>query len=414
MKLDHALTTAFKALSVNTSRSVLTMVGIIIGISSVIIVLSVGASAQNLILDQVRGIGSDLIAVLPGESDESGPPVSVLGITVTTLKNQDIEDIVNDQALSEIIAGVGYVQGSETIMYQGELKRGATYLGVGADFMRVEETQLVEGRFFTLEEQESLTRVAVLGYQLAEDLFADQEPLGERIKIGNEFFTVIGVFEERGAVAFQSPDDTAYIPLDTAQKRLLNIDYLNFARFKVAPDAQVASVIDPLEQLLRELHDIQGSESNDFSIRTTDQALGILTTITDAVKFFLSAVAAISLLVGGVGIMNIMFVAITERTQEIGLRKAIGADSKDIITQFVFESSIISLMGGVLGVLVGIGVSFIIALAVNASGFEWEFIITLNALILSVVFSIAIGLIFGLYPAYAASRLNPIEALRYE
>lgn len=414
MKFEHTITSAWKALTTNTSRSVLTMLGIIIGIGSVIIVLSVGQSAQNLILDQVRSIGSNLVVIFPGESEENGPPVSVLGITVTSLKQKDIEAMRDANRIPLITAATGYVRGTATAQYQNT-SRDATFLGVSEEYVVVEDAQVTQGRFFTQEEVQGLARVVVLGADLKDELFPFVDnPVGLRIKIGKQLFTVIGVLERRGSSGFQNTDGYAFVPLDTAQKILLGIDYLTFARIKISDESRMDEAIVQIREVLREEHDLRDTQVDDFTIRTTAQALGVLTTITDAIKFFLSAVAAISLLVGGVGIMNIMFVAITERTQEIGLRKAIGARQNDIIGQFVVEAMMISGVGGVIGIVSGIALSFIIALIVGTLGYQWDFVVTVDSIVLSVSFSVVIGLIFGLYPAYQASQLDPMEALRYE
>lgn len=414
MKFEHTITSAWKALTTNTSRSVLTMLGIIIGIGSVIIVLSVGQSAQNLILDQVRSIGSNLVVIFPGESEENGPPVSVLGITVTSLKQKDIEAMRDANRIPLITAATGYVRGTATTQYQNT-SRDATFLGVSEEYIVVEDAQVTQGRFFTQEEVQGLARVVVLGADLKDELFPFVDnPVGLRIKIGKQLFTVIGVLERRGSSGFQNTDGYAFVPLDTAQKILLGIDYLTFARIKISDESRMDEAIVQIREVLREEHDLRDTQVDDFTIRTTAQALGVLTTITDAIKFFLSAVAAISLLVGGVGIMNIMFVAITERTQEIGLRKAIGARQNDIIGQFVVEAMMISGVGGVIGIVSGIALSFIIALIVGTLGYQWDFVVTVDSIVLSVSFSVVIGLIFGLYPAYQASQLDPMEALRYE
>ncbi len=414
MKFEHTITSAWKAIATNTSRSVLTMLGIIIGIGSVIIVLSVGQSAQNLILDQVRSIGSNLVVIFPGESEENGPPVSVLGITVTSLKQRDIEAMRVNNRIPLVVAATGYVRGTTTTQYQNT-SREATFLGVSEEYGMVEDVNLTQGRFFTQEEVKGLARVVVLGADLKDELFPFVEnPTGSRIKIGKQLFTVIGVLERRGSSGFQNTDGYAFIPLDTAQKILLGIDYLTFARIKIGDESRMDEAIVQIREVLRDEHDLRDTQVDDFTIRTTAQALGVLTTITDAIKFFLSAVAAISLLVGGVGIMNIMFVAITERTQEIGLRKAIGARQKDIIGQFVIEAMMISSVGGVIGIVSGVAISFVIALVVETLGYQWDFVVTLDSIVISVTFSIIIGLIFGLYPAYKASQLDPMEALRYE
>ncbi|MCC6639478.1 ABC transporter permease [Candidatus Falkowbacteria bacterium] len=411
MHLQQTFITSIQALNRNRGRSLLTMLGIVIGIASVIIVLSVGESAQNLILQQVRSIGSNLVVIFPGESEENGPPVSVLGINVTTLTQDDLDKL--KERLPIISATTGYVRGTETILYNEESTQ-STYMGVSSEYPLVEDTQVSAGRFFTQEEQESLSTVVVLGSELAQKLFNEQDAVGKRIKIKNTLFTVIGVLKERGPSGFENSDGYAFMPLDTAQKKMLGISHLTLARLKINDETLVASSLSEIEYLLRDLHDLDAGDANDFTVRTTADALSLLGTITNAIKFFLSAVAAISLIVGGVGIMNIMFVAITERTQEIGLRKALGAKQIDLIQQFLLESILLAIIGAIIGLFWGVALSYIISIVVVSLGYEWDFIITLNSILLAIGFAGVIGVLFGLSPALAASRLNPIESLRYE
>jgi len=402
-----------KALQQNRGRSFLTMLGIIIGISSVIIILSVGASAQDLILQQIKSIGSNLIVVFPGASEESGPPVSVLGINVTTLKNHDIEALLDKNRVRNILAATGYVRGVGTVASGGESMEG-TFLGVNYSYPEVESSEIENGRFFTQEDEKSMSRYAVLGSQVKIDLFGDQDPIGAKIKIKKETFEVIGTVKSRGPSGFQNPDGYVFVPITTAQNILLGIDNLSFLRMKVVDELHMDEAIEEVRQTLREEHNLRKNDVDDFTIRTSAQALGALMTITDAMKFFLATIAAISLLVGGIGIMNIMFVAITERTREIGLRKALGAKNSDIISQFIIEAMAISLVGGIIGLIVGVSFSFLISVVINALDYQWSFIINIQSVLLSIAFSLAIGFIFGIYPAFKASKLNPIEALRYE
>jgi putative ABC transport system permease protein len=413
MQPSAIIKTSWRALLTNKSRSFLTMLGVIIGIASVIIVLSVGASAQSLIVNQISSIGSNLIVIFPGASDKSGPPASVFGIVLTTLKNSDLEAIRDSSRVKNVEAATGYVRGVGTIAYGGQVS-DTTFMGVDADYIKVEDTQVERGVFFTEDESQSLAKVTVIGSTLAQDLFGDQNPLNRQIKIKKEYFTVIGVFKERGPVAFQSPDTYAFVPIKTAQKILLGINHLSFARVKVGDPQAIDETLEQIRLTMREEHDLDSKEVDNFDIRSSAEALGVLTTVTNAVTYFLSAVAAISLLVGGIGIMNIMFVAITERTREIGLRKAIGARKQDIVSQFITEAVFISLIGGLIGLLIGIGISYVIAIVITSLGYEWQFQVTTISLVLSISFATIIGYIIGIYQAYKTSRLDPIEALRYE
>lgn len=394
-------------------RSFLTILGIIIGIASVIVVMAIGASAQQLVLDQVSGIGSDLVGVLPGASEEKGPPASALGIVTTTLKNNDLKALLEKKNVPNAIDGTGYVSGIAVSKYQSNSAE-ASYQGVSASFPTVESAKIAEGRFFTNDESTGLARVAVLGANRAKELFPNVDPLGKIFSLKDVNFVVIGVMEKRGSVAFSNPDDLVYIPLDTAQKLLLGIDYLNFARIKVdSPDNLARAVVD-IRTTLRIQHRIKTPIDDDFSVRNSADAVSILTTITDVLKYFLVGIAAISLLVGGIGIMNIMLISVQQRIREVGLRKAVGARNRHIITQFLLESIFITFIGGVIGIIFGTVIAFLASVIINLLGYSWQFFVPLSSIVIATSVSIMIGLVFGLYPARKASKISPMEALRYE
>jgi len=401
---------SFRNLALQKSRSFLTMLGIIIGVAAVISIMSVGASAQDLLLAQVRAMGSNLVGILPGASDEAGPPAAMFGIEITTLKHEDGLAI---KKLPHIIAVSSYINGRGTISYLSESK-DYNYMGVSTDYILVEDTKVNSGRFFRQDEVDGLSRVVVLGSEVKKKLFGDDYPLDKRIKIGQVSFKVIGVMEERGVVAFQNQDEQVFIPIKTVQKLLLGIDHLAFIRAKIDKEENIGLAISQIKNTMRFRHNIEDPTKDDFSIRSTDQSLDILGTITQALKMFLAAVAAISLIVGGIGIMNIMFVSVNERTREIGLRKAIGARRKNILIQFLIESSVMTFMGGLIGIIVGITIAWIITIGVNYFGYDWKFIVTPLSVFISTLMAISVGLVFGLWPANRASKLNPIQALRYE
>jgi len=387
------------------------MLGIIIGVMAVIIVMSVGAGAQSLILNQVKSMGSNLVGILPGKADEKGPPASVMGVVITTLKDDDLKALVKE--IPYFTAVSGYVKGTDTVTW-GDQQTDTNFTGVNYSYIDVEDTKVEIGRFFTEDEEKGNARVAILGYEVAKDLFLDQNPIGQQIKIKKTYFNIIGVMIKRGTSGMQNQDDQIFVPLTTAQKLLLGIDHVSFARLKVDDAKNVDNAVEQAKVLLRERHNIDNPENDDFSIRSMAQGLEAITSITNALKMFLVAVAAIALVVGGVGIMNIMLAAVQERTREIGLRKAVGAKNKNIIVQFLIESVMITSIGGLIGIILGILISFIVAKVAQGMGYDWDFAVSVSSVFLGCFVSVGVGLVFGIIPARKASRLNPIEALRYE
>jgi putative ABC transport system permease protein len=413
MRLTDPVKISYKNLTTTKFRSFLTMLGIIIGVASVIIVMAIGACAQALILNEVQSVGSNLIGVLPGASDEKGPPASVFGVVITTLKYEDLQAILKKKNVPNAVTGSGYVTGSAITSY-AEKSIASNFQGVSSDLPNVEKVTLQSGRFFSKEEDTNLARVAVLGNNRAVDLFPNVDPVGKSITLKNLNFTVIGVMEKKGSSAFSNPDDLIFVPLFTGQKLLLGINYLNFVRVKIDSEANLDRAVADIKATLREQHHITDPADDDFSVRNAAQALSILTNITNILKYFLTAIAAISLLVGGVGIMNIMLIAVNQRIREIGLRKAVGARNVHIVYQFLIESVAITLSGGIAGILIGIFFSYLAAIIIRSLGNSWDFIITWQSIVLATSVTIAIGIIFGMYPARKASRVSPMEALRYE
>lgn len=413
MKFSDPLKTAYRSLAAAKLRFLLTVLGIVIGVAAVILVMAIGASAQALIVAQVENVGSDLIGVLPGASEEDGPPAQALGVVTTTLKNGDLEAMRKRTNVPHLSAVAGYVTGSAPIESVGESFE-TSFQGVSPSMIEVENMEVSLGRFFLPDEEEDLSRSVVLGSERAEELFPNRDPVGEMVRIRDIPFRVVGVLEERGSAAFSNPDVLVYVPLATAQKLLLGIDYLNFVRGKVDATENIDRTKDDITRLLRDRHDIDDGEESDFSVRSTDQALATLTNVTDILKYFLAAIAGISLLVGGIGIMNSMLISVSQRIREIGLRKAVGARPVHIVVQFLMESAFITLLGGVIGILFGILVAFIAALIIPALGYDWQFIVPPASVALAFSVSLVVGLSFGLYPALKASRIPPMEALRYE
>ncbi len=412
MRVLEYIPSSWRLIKRNRLRSFLTMLGIIIGVMSVVVIMSVGAGAQSLILNQVKSLGSNLVGVLPGKSDDNGPPAAVFGVVVTTLKTADMDAILS-QGNPHVIAATSYVRGADTVT-SGEAEADTSFVGVNSSYPDVESITVESGRFFTKEEENSLAKVAILGSETAADLFDTTDPIGQNVKIKKTNFTVIGVLKKRGVSGFQNQDAQIFVPVSTAQKLLLGIDHVSFMRFKIDDAAYIDSSVDYMKDVLRDQHNISNPENDDFTIRSANQGLDALTGITNALRFFLAAIAAISLVVGGIGIMNIMLAAVEERTKEIGLRKALGAQEKDISAQFLIETIMITLTGGVIGISLGIFISVSVANVARELGYSWDLVISPWSIFLGCAVSFAIGLAFGLSPAKRAAKLNPIEALRYE
>lgn len=403
----------FRALLSNKTRSFLTMLGIIIGVAAVILIMSLGAGAQSLILSQLDGFGGDLIGILPGKSDEKGPPASVFGLKITTLTTNDAEALKNKNNVSHLLGVVSYYNSSEIFSYQ-DINYSSDLNGINGDYLLVETSKVDRGRFFTSEELDSNLRLVVLGSQVARELFANSDPLGKKIKVRNKSVTVIGVMEERGQVGFSNYDNLVLAPLSFVQKDIAGVNYLSAIRVKVDSSDNVDESLLMIKDTLRERHDIDNPEDDDFSVRSFKDALDLVVTITDALRYFLAAMAAISLIVGGIGIMNIMLVSVTERTREIGLRKALGATRRQVLNQFLFEAIALTLVGGIIGLFIGTMFSYFISIVIRLLDYNWDFVISISSVLVAIGISIIIGIIFGYYPAKRASDLSPIEALRYE
>ena len=391
------------------------MLGIIIGVGAVIVIMAVGAGAQSLILAQVKTLGANKLGVFPGKAEEKSPPPSAMGIVITTLTYEDAMSLKNKNKASNIIDVVAYSKGVATVNYKN-MSYDTNLSGCTVGYLEVEGGEIEEGRFFTKDEEKNLSRVVVLGSAVKKELFGISDAIGKRVKFKKNTFEVIGVMAERGTVAMQNYDDQILLPIKTMQKLIAGVNHLGLIRIKIDNEKNTDKAIRDIEMILRENHNIKDNTgySDDFTVRSAAQALDMLGSITDALRYFLAAMASMSLIVGGIGIMNIMLVSVSERTREIGLRKAIGAKINDILLQFLFEASTITFVGGIIGIILGVFISWLIFIVANYLEYDWAFIISPLAVILAVSVSIIIGLIFGLYPAKKASKLEPVEALRYE
>lgn len=412
MNVFESMRVALRSLGANKLRSTLTMLGIIIGVGAVIALLSIGQGAGAAITEQVQGIGSNLIIVFPGAVTRAGQPPTSGTLTLTDA------NALEDRSCCPSLAVVAPVyQRTAQISYGGN-NTNSQVTGVTPSYEIVRNWRTTSGRFIDERDLQTSARVTVIGKATAKNLFGTQDPIGKSIKINRIPFKVIGVMVEKGGTSMfgGNQDDVLFVPLTTAGQRLFGSAAqtpqgalrVSSILISAVNEKQIDAAMAQITQVLRERHKIQ-YQQDDFTVLSQKDLLGALNQITDILTLFLAAIAAISLLVGGIGIMNIMLVSVTERTREIGIRKAIGARRKDIMTQFLIEAVTMSVAGGIIGILFGAA----IGVAVNATGVI-KTTLDPTSVMLAVGFSVAVGLFFGLYPAARAAGLHPIDALRYE
>ena len=416
MLFKDAFKTSTRSLTHGKMRSILTMLGIVIGIASVIVLMSIGQSAQDLILGQVQSIGSNLIIIIPGAPSNGrfSSPAAAQGIVVTSLKQRDVDALEREPSVN---LAVPEVRGQANIVY-GSNNANINYTGSTADFFEVSNLAKVSrGRTFSKSDVDSGNHVVVLGPDLADTLFGPNiNPIDKIVRLRNVSFRVVGVLSKGGTGAFGVDiGNIVVMPISIAQKELLGISYFNVivTQGNAAYDVDFAK--SRVTFVLRQGHGITDPQKDDFTVRTQADVLSILGSITSILTLFLAAIASISLIVGGIGIMNIMLVSVTERTREIGLRKAVGATNQDILQQFLIESVLLTIAGGIIGILAGgIIVGLIYIVISNFTTIGWVFAFPLSSVALSLLVSGLAGIAFGIYPARQAARKNPIEALRYE
>lgn len=423
MNFISTIQQVIRTLLARKGRSFLTILGIVIGVAGVIIIIALGAGAQSLVLGQVTKLGSNLLSVQPGKSNEKGPPAQVFGIVVTTLTNADANALRDTSQVPHAVAVNALVRGTSTITWQDRTV-DTNFFGTDSNYPKVVSVPMKAGVFYSATEDRGGANVVVLGYSVAEELFggAFVDPINQVIKVrsasssavGGIPLRVIGVVDKRGSSFFQDQDDQIFLPLVVGQQQLLGIRHLQAINIKVDDAIHLDQTIGDIKTVLNQTHRIKSEEQADFTVRNIADAVNLLSTITNALRLFLTAMAAISLVVGGIGILNIMLVTVAERTREIGLRKAVGASNSAVRNQFLLEAGILTSLGGVFGIVVGVVISYLISILMHKLGYDWAFVISLTSVVLAVGVSVLTGVLFGLYPAYKAARLNPIEALRYE
>ena len=396
---------ALRALRKNKLRSLLTVLGVVIGVCAVITLVNMGGGAQISIEKAISGLGTNLLIIFPGSVTKGGMR-SGYG-TVITLTPDDARAIQRECSAIQMVTPV--VSSVAQVVFQNQ-NWGTSILGVDLDYQRIKNWPVERGEFFMQQDVKAATKVCVLGKTVAEKLFGGQNPVGHVIRIKRIPFRVVGVLTPKGQTAFgQDQDDTIVLPYTTAQKRLVGISYLTMVMASAVSNDLMDDAQEQIRDLLRHRHQIKEGADDDFTVRNLADLTAVFSTITGILTLLLGSIASISLVVGGIGIMNIMLVSVTERTREIGIRMSVGAKSRDILLQFLFEAVLLSLMGGFIGIVLGIGLTSSISYFTG-----WPTPVSFNAILIAFIFASGVGIFFGLYPARKASRMNPIDALRYE
>lgn len=417
MKLSNIWRQAYVSITAKKARFLLTVLGVSIGIAVVIAIMSAGEGLDYTLKKQFDSYNPNTIwteVKIPDTAHTSSENASgqATGITITTMDDKDREDILS---IKNISAAYGYITGQEVVSYNG-LNKTVILLGQGYQVVDVEKFEISQGRMYARDDEESLATVVVLGSQIKDDLFGVEDAVGKKVKIKGKSFRVIGVAKERGSSGFLDMDSMVYLPAKTLQKRLLGVDHYLAIAAKMIDPSLAEDTKEEINLRLSENHDIEYGDPDkyDFAVATIDEALEILDTVVGSVLFLLIALVCISLVVGGVGIMNIMYVSVTERTFEIGLRKSLGAKSKDIMYQFLLEAVAMTVAGSIVGIILGAIFSLIIYYVALSYNLSWIYVVPISSIILAVGFSAGVGLLFGLYPAKKAAKLDPITAMRKE
>ncbi len=407
---------AVRTIRSHKARTVFALLGVVIGVFSVVVIMSLGDGVKSYIVNMVQTFGTDLIQVeikVPntGKASTANSGGIAQGIQITTLTLADEKKI---DKLPNILASYAGIIGQERATY-GAIGKQVMLFGAGPNEMSVDtNAKLAEGRFYAPEEDDSLARVIVLGYGIRQTFFGNQNAIGEDVTIRGERYRVIGVLAKRGAAAFLDLDAMAYIPVQTLQKKVLGVDHVQMISVRMSDPARETETVDLITRTLRKDHDITDPARDDFAVTSTREAQQTLGDVVGTISILLVALTSISLVVGGVGIMNVMYVSVAERTGEIGLRKALGATSSNILSQFLVEALIITGLGGALGIALGVGFTWLVSFFLRNAGYAVVLVLTPQSLLLGAGFSVAVGILFGISPAVRASKLSPMEAIRKE
>ncbi len=403
MNLGASVRIAMRALASNPLRSLLTMLGVIIGVGAVVAMVAIGQGARQNVQQQVQALGSNLLTVFAGTASFGGVSRSDQVVNLTT---EDAEAIRHQ--VPGVIGVSSEFARSVQVVYRNQ-NTNAPVNGVTPEFQTVRNFRVERGAFVTEDDMRSRAKIAIVGRTVINQLFGDTDPIGQTIKIRGITFTVVGVMEEKGASAFQDRDNIVFVPLTTAQRRLFGVTYVRSINVQVASQEEMAETQTALTELLRTRHKLTPNQDNDFQVRNQADVLQALTSVSQTMTTLLGGVAAVSLIVGGIGIMNIMLVSVIERTREIGIRKAVGARRRDVLLQFLVEAVALSVTGGLIGIGIGVVGSRVIS---QSAG--WPVLLSAQAVIMAFSFAVAVGVFFGLYPARRAAGLDPIVALRHE
>lgn len=412
MNFSILLNSAKQALIAHKSRSLLTILGIVIGIASIIVIMATTTSATQLILGEVQGMGSKTFELVPGKKPKG--PSDFAQLFTESIKDRELNALLNKRNVPYLEKVSPNILVTGNLSFEGNISSPSVF-GSSTFMAEILDVIPAQGRMFDENDIKSRAKVIVIGSEVVEDLFGNSDPIGKKVRVKGVNFRVIGVFPKKGRVAFANIDKLAMMPYTTAKDYVQKQSHYNSILGQVTQEQYLERTIEDIKMTIRELYDISDPDEDNFHIQTQQDLVERVSLITNILSSLLISVAAISLIVGGIGIMNVMLVSVTERTKEIGIRKSVGATNRDIRNQFLVEAVMLTFMGGFLGVMLGAAISKLVSIVLsNSLDVNWAYVVPVNAIIISVGASTIVGVIFGLYPAISASKKNPINTLRYE